>query len=98
MPFLVQSFDFGGSSHVSLHCCTFDFPTAFFTYQSVVSSHEEYNRRQDEAMAKGNGGCKVIVDLVFIDEKIQGTKKGFPLFFSNPGDNTSEFIRILTNN
>lgn len=79
MSFLVQSFDFGGSSSVHLHIITSNLSSAMEVYENVASSCDEYNKKHSSS------GLQKIVDLVYAKSDTP-CLDGFPIFFTNSND------------
>lgn len=94
MTFLVQSFDFGGSSHVHLHIVTSNLTSAMEVYQKVAENYDEYNIKHISS------GLQKIVDLVYVKDDTP-SYDGFSIFFTNSDDmkkHAFTYLNIASNN
>jgi hypothetical protein len=62
MPFLVVSFDFGGTSNVTLHACTTNKEAAEAVYDKLAASFLSYNKDNKEH------GASRLVDLLYVSD------------------------------
>lgn len=94
MPFLVTSFDFGGSSRVYLHACTPDYSSAKKTYETVRERHDAYNREHIKE------GIQHLVEMVYVRDGDVHSDTGIPICYGD-GDRKlekAELIVIQSNN
>lgn len=88
MIFVVISFDFGGSSDVTLHACTTSYDNAIDVYEKLSSKYESYNLKMSE------DGAAKLVELLEVPDGFC-SEKGHILYW---GDEITNVKILKTNN
>ena len=89
--YIVVSYDFGGSSSVTLHSVTTDLLDATAVYERVASAVSDYNRRYVHE------GLIHIVELVSVPSGFSDAR-GFQLFWSRADDDALTGVSVLRTN